>query len=150
MGNALIVGVWACLVTLAATYGGSHWRSRPGEAEDSGHTQALQVRAIKPVTVPIIANGVLKGYVSAEFNLVGAKADAHGGADLDPESFVMDEAFRLIYGETKIDFTHMEKADLTVLTSQLTANVNRRMGRDVVKETLVKNFHFVARDDIPR
>ncbi|WP_457798538.1 flagellar basal body-associated protein FliL [Methylocystis sp. S23] len=147
MMRGLLIGVWACAVTLAAAYGGAYWRLHPGIDKDE-RREARQIRSIKPITVPVIADGALKGYVSAEFSIVGAPADSHGG--VDPESFVMDEAFRLIYADSKTDFARMRKADLAGLTRQLTVNVNQRMGKDVVKETLVKSFTFISRDDLPR
>jgi hypothetical protein len=149
MVRMLIVGLWACLVTLGATYGGAYWRTRPSAERAEAHAEKLEARKIKPISVPIIAGGVLKGYVSAEFTYVGAAADKHDPG-LDPESFVMDEAFRLIYADNKIDFSNVQKTDLNALTAQITANVNQRLGKTVLKETLVRNITFVAREDVPK
>jgi hypothetical protein len=146
MKQALIVGVWACAVTLGAAYGGAAWRSRPVAAPQPAHEEKLESRRIRPLTVPIIADGVLKGYISAEFSVLGPKAEGHG--EIDPENYFMDEAFRLIYAENKIDFTQMQKTDLAVLTSRITANVNKRTGKNVIKETLVKSFAFIPRDEM--
>ncbi|WP_442754615.1 flagellar basal body-associated protein FliL [Methylocystis sp. JAN1] len=148
MGKTLLVGLWACAVTLAATFGGAYWRLTPEHGAASQREEKTQARSIKPITVPVIVGGVLKGYVSAEFNIVSV-SDGHGGG-LDPESFVMDEAFRLIYADPQTDFSHLRKADLAALTTRLTANVNHRLGKKVIKETLVKNFTFVSREDLPR
>ncbi len=150
MKHTLIVGVWACAVTLGGAYGGVSWRLRASDAPAPAHEEKLETRKIKPITVPIIADGVLKGYISAEFSMLGPKNDPHGehGSDLDPEGYFMDEAFRLIYAENKIDFTQMQKTDLAILTSRITTNVNKRIGKDVVKETLVKSFAFIPRDEL--
>ncbi|CAJ0852718.1 hypothetical protein AMST5_00580 [freshwater sediment metagenome] len=153
MTQALIVGIWACLVTLAGAYGGVYWRQQAASATAaSAHEEKLEARKIKPITVPIISEGVLKGYIAAELILMSPKSDPHGGhgASQDPESYVMDETFRLIYADNKIDFSNMQKSDLTQLTSQITANVNKRLGSQVIKETLVKNFSFVPRDELPK
>lgn len=152
MNQALIVGIWACLVTLGGAYGGVYWRQHKSDsAAAAAHEEKLEPRKIKPITVPIIADGVLKGYISAEFSVMSPKADAHEhGPDLDPEGYFMDEAFRLIYAENKIDFSNMQKSDLADLTRRLTANVNQRLGKEFVKETLVKNFAFIPREELPR
>jgi hypothetical protein len=134
-------------VTLASTFGGVYWRMNAGREAAGQHEEATEIRAIKPVTVPVIVDGVLKGYISAEFNIVSVKSDSHG-AGLAPESFVMDEAFRLIYADAQTDFSHIQKADLTALTTRLTANINQRLGKNRVKETLVKSIAFVAKDDM--
>ncbi|MCC3244895.1 flagellar basal body-associated protein FliL [Methylocystis sp. WRRC1] len=149
MFRTIFIGLWACVATLGATYGGAYWRMHQNTAPAAEHAEKLDVRKLKPITVPVIADGVLRGYVSAEFSMVGPQADKHEHT-LDPESFFLDEAFRVIYSESKIDFSDIQKADLSALTSQITANVNQRMGKNVVKETLVRNFTFVPREDMPR
>lgn len=149
MGKTLLIGVWACAVTLAATFGGAYWRTKPNKDAGGEHVETTQTRAVKPVTVPVIIDGALKGYVSAEFNIVTVASDPHGGG-VDPESFFIDEAFRLIYADATTDFANIRKSDLAAITKQLTANINQRLGKTVVKETLVKNVTFVAREDIPR
>lgn len=154
MNQALIVGIWACLVTLAGAYGGVYWRQQSAASATAGaaHEEKLEARKVKPITVPIIADGMLKGYISAEFSLMTPKSDPHGGhaPAVDPESYVMDEAFRLIYSENKMDFSDMHKSDLLELTSKITTNVNRRLGSDLIKETLVKNFAFIPREEMPK
>jgi hypothetical protein len=148
MMQSLIIGLWACFVSLGATFGGVYMRTHASASAEATHEEKMDIRKIRPITVPIISDGVLKGYVSAEFNIVGPKGDGHGKG-LDPESFIMDEAFKLIYAESKIDFTQIKKADLTALTNEITANVNQRLGHMVIKETLIKNITFVSRDDMP-
>lgn len=153
MNQALIVGIWACLVTLAGAYGGVYWRQQSASAATAGvHEEKLEGRKVKPITVPIIADGVLKGYISAEFTLMTPKSDPHGGhgASLDPEGYVMDEAFRLIYADNKVDFSDMQQSDIANLTSRITANVNKRLGSEIIKETLVKNFAFIPREELPK
>jgi hypothetical protein len=149
----LLIGLWCGAVALGATYGGAWWqqrRSQPTPAAEA-HNAKPEVRKVKPISVPVISDGVLQGYVSVEFNFVYDKGDPHGGGgDVDPESFVTDEAFRLIYTDTKINFSRLEKVDVEALTKQITTNVNARLGSDKVKETLIKNLTFVPKEDIPR
>lgn len=149
MARMLLIGLWVCVVTLAATYGGVYWKRLPSSGSSGGeHSEKLEVKKVKPITVPVISGGALKGYVSAEFSLLTAAGDKHAPA-LDPESFLMDEAFRLIYSDNKLDFDHLEKVDLDALTKTITARVNERMGSARIKETLVKNFAFVRKEDLP-
>ncbi|QGM97997.1 hypothetical protein [Methylocystis parvus] len=148
MTRSLLLGAYACLVSLAATFGGAYWRTHPS-TENGGHIDARQITTIKPITVPLIANGALKGYVTVAFSIVSEKEDPHD-VGIEPSSFVMDEAFRLIYGESKVDYARAEKTDLAALTRQLTLNVNQRLGRSVIKETLIRSFAFIPRDETPR
>lgn len=147
MTQTIIVGIWACFATIAGAYGGSYWRTHANDGKVA-HEERLEPHKIKPISVPIIADGILKGYISAEFSLLTPKTSGHG-QELDPEGYFVDEAFRLIYSNNELDFTKMQKSDLAALTSQITANVNKRIGKEVVRETLVKNFAFIPREELP-
>lgn len=148
MTKLLIVGVWACAVTLAGAYGGVYWRSHANDtASNDAHAEAVETRKIKPITVPIIANNAIKGYILAEFSLVSPKGDPHGKA-LDPEGYFLDEAYRLIYAWTDKDFTNMPSSDIADMTRRITERVNQRLGKEVVKEALVTNFGFIPRDEL--
>ncbi len=150
MFRLLIVGLWTCLATLGGTYGGAYWRTRQSAAPEAEHAEKVEVHKARPLTVPIITGGALKGYVSAELSFVSPAIDKHAPAQLDPESFFLDEAFRLIYSDPKIDFSNIQKADLSALTEKITANVNQRMGRMAIKETLLRNLSYISREDMPR
>lgn len=98
MMKPMIIGIWGCVATLAGAYGGVYWRTHANDtAKSAAHEEKLETRKIKPITVPIIGNGVIKGYILAEFSLVSPKGDPHDHA-LDPEGYFLDEAYRLIYG----------------------------------------------------
>ncbi|MBG0808610.1 flagellar basal body-associated protein FliL [Methylosinus sp. H3A] len=149
----VLIGIWACVVTLASTFGASYWKShRSTPSEAAPHVEKLEVKKVKPITVPIISEGTLKGYISAEFAYVveaSNKSHGGGGAAVDTDSYVMDEAFRRLYADNSLDFRRIEKYDLNSLTKELTKSINQRLGAELVRETLVKSFTFVPKDDIP-
>lgn len=148
MTKLLMVGAWACIVTLVGAYGGVYWRTHAGEAGHSDtHAEALETRKIKPITVPIIANSTVKGYILAEFSLVSPKGDPHG-KELDPEGYFLDEAYRFIYAWTDKDFTNLPSSDIADMTRRITERVNQRLGKEVIKEALVTNFGFIPRDEL--
>jgi len=153
MLRMVLIGIWACVVTLASTFGASYWKShRSSPAEPATHAEKLEVKKVKPITVPIISEGTLKGYISAEFAYVveaSNKSHGGGGAAVDADSYVMDEAFRRLYADNSLDFRRIEKYDLNSLTKELTKSINQRLGAELVRETLVKSFAFVPKDDIP-
>ncbi len=149
MLRLLAIGVWTCAVTIASTYSVAYWKSHKGVASaQEAHLEKLEVRKVKPITVPIISDGALKGYISAEFSYVMDISNKSHGS-LDPDSYFMDEAFRLIYADNSLDFHHIEKFDLNALTKELTQRINKRLGSSSLKETLVKSFAFVPKEDIP-
>lgn len=150
MMRLLMIGLWVCLVTLASTYGGAYWKAhRLTAIASEGQSEKLEVRKIKPITVPIISGGALKGYISADLSYVLDTSNKHP-LSLEPDSYFMDEAFRRIYADNSLDFHHIEKFDLDALTKEITEHVNKRLGAALIKETLVKNFAFVPIDEMPR
>lgn len=149
MKPTIVIGVWSCLATMAGTYGGAYWRSHADPHEAARSEAALETHKLRPITIPIISDGMLKGYISAEFGLVGPKREGHS-AKPDPESFFLDEAFRALYSDTALDFSKIQKSDLAALCNRITVNVNRRLGEEAVKETLIKNFVYVPREELQR
>jgi hypothetical protein len=133
MMKTLLVGVWACLITLVASYEASSVMraraNRPAQASAS----ASESRKSKEINVPIIRDGQVKGYVVAQFSyvvdLVVAKT-----LPVPPEAIFVDETFRYIYDDEKIDFTHLDKLELNKLTSTLMQKVNARMKADVITD----------------
>lgn len=147
MMKLIIIGVWACIVTLAGAYGGVYWRTHAHDSGDKAHEEALETRKIKPITVPIIANGMIKGYILAEFSLVSPKGDPHDKS-LDPEGYFLDEAYRFIYASSDKDFTNMQTSDVADMSKRITEAVNKRLGKEMIKEALVTNFGFIPRDEL--
>jgi hypothetical protein len=150
MLRSIAFGLWVCLVSLASTYGGAYWNSHRSLATAGGEApDKIEVRRVKPITVPVISGGELRGYVSGEFSIAVAASDKRGH-DQQAESYVMDEAFRLLYSDNNLDFGAIEKIDLNALTKQITKNANERLRSEMVKETLVKSFTFTPKDDLTR
>jgi hypothetical protein len=42
----------------------------------------------------------------------------------------------------------MQGSDLAEMTRRIIENVNKRLGREVVREALVTNFGFIPRDEL--
>jgi hypothetical protein len=144
------IGVWICLVTVAAAYVAGTWSlGRAGRAEARhGASVDLEHKKTAPISVPIIVNGAVEGYVTAQFTyVVDAKALTH--MSISPDAFVIDEAFRALYTEP-FDFKHIEKFDLAALTKALVSRVNQRLGDDIVRDVLIGEFNYVPRDEISK
>jgi hypothetical protein len=134
MIKTLLVGVWACLIALAANYEASSLMlasaNRPAHAAAAS---AQESRKSKEINVPIIRAGAVEGYVVAQFSYVVDLAVVKT-LPVPPEAIFVDEAFRYIYNDEKIDFTHMDKLELNKLTSTLMQKVNARMKADVITD----------------
>lgn len=143
----LFVGVWACLVTVGAGWGAYTWK----RSEKSGEHQApvVALAPVKPklVSVPVIADGKVVGYVAAQMvfhvNAVMLKA-----MKMKPEDALIDEAFTALYSQPTIDFRNLQKQDLPALSKAIKENVNKRFKADFVDSVMFHELNYIARDQV--
>jgi flagellar basal body-associated protein FliL len=149
----LVVGVWASVVALAssyaaATFGLTSVAPEPARVEAQGPVvNGLEYRKPPALTVPMISDGRLRGYVVAKI-VFTASAEALRGFPIDPQPFVMDEAFRRIYTEGKVEFDKMSKYNLEDITKAIKTNVNARLGSELIQDVLLDEINYVDKDSL--
>ena len=151
MIKLVLVGVWACLVTLASTYGASAWKAGQEKAAAAAAAAGpnIEYKKTKEFTVPKVADGAIQGYVIAELSYaMDPAAPKELAAPLD--TLLLDEAFRYIYSDESIDFNNMKKNDLGKMTKTLAQNVNARLNSNVVKDVTIQEFNFMTRADMKK
>jgi hypothetical protein len=150
MIKLVIMGVWACLVTAGASVGMSYWNE--GHQTLSGkqdNVEGLVYEKTKVINVPMIADGSVQGYIVAQL-VFTADARTLRQLPVPPEAFLVDEAFRRIYGDQKLDFKNLVRYDLVQFTQAVKTQVNKRLHSDVVQDILVQDFNYVSKDQIRR
>jgi hypothetical protein len=150
MMRLIITGVWACLVTAGVSLGMSWWKE--GEAATTpkqDYLEGLVYEKTKVINVPMIADGGVQGYIVTQL-VFTADAKVLRQLPVPPEAFVVDEAFRRIYGDQKLDFKNLARYDLTQLTQAVKSQVNKRLQSDVLQEVLVQDFNYVSKEQIRR
>lgn len=139
--RSLALAAWVCL-----TMAGSMWAALHlgvlAVVGDAGHKpgRTEHVR-LPPVSVPVLADGHVRGYVVARFTAI--TTDAEPGARID--LFVVDEIFRSIYSLGLRDLEVGEKSRLAELTKGIIQRLNERLGRPVVRELLVQEWAWVGK-----
>jgi flagellar basal body-associated protein FliL len=151
MIKLVISCVWVCFVTAAAGYAAAMWKLDHVEvaAKPAAGSEKIEYKKTRPLNVPIIGKGNVAGYVVAQF---GYTLSAENAKDLSvpPEVFLLDEALQTLYSDEKLDFRHLERYDVAGLTKTLVQKVNQRLGKEVLKDVLVEELNFVAKEDIPK
>lgn len=144
--KVFLVGVWVVLVALGSSYAAAMWKAGAAKPvtetrAEPAPTQFLKTRAI---SVPMIADGTVQGYVVVQFGLTldGALMKK---VPVPPEVFVVDEAFRLLYTDDQIDFKHLKKYDIPKFTKTVQDNTNARLKEAVVKQILVQEMSYVEK-----
>jgi hypothetical protein len=144
------LGAWGCFVALAATYFAATWN--PGETVEVARAEHalenLEFRKPAAITVPMISDERLRGYVVAKVVYTANAKDAQH-FPIDPQPFVLDEAFRRIYTEGKIEFGHLAKYNLDEMTRAIKDAVNARLGVNLIEDVLIEELNYVDKDAKP-
>jgi hypothetical protein len=150
MIKLLAVGIWACIVSLGAAYGILEWQKMGGgpASAEGGPIKLTEVRT-KAINVPIIADGSIQGYIVAQF-VFAVDAKLLNDHPVNPEIYLLDEAFKTIYAGEKVNFRQMKRHDLPLLAKQLSKNVNKRLGVELVKDVLIDQLSYVPQSSIRR
>lgn len=138
------VGLWVALVALGAAYAAALMAPVPGAAKASAAV-VLQAQKTRVISVPMIADGSVQGFVSMQFAYT-VDAEVLKTLKVPPEIYLLDEAFRAVYTDDTLDFRHLEKYDIKKLTGHLIEATNTHLGVPLVKEILIDNFTYVDKD----
>lgn len=146
MIKTLLVGVWVCVVALGSAYAavmvGGAATGRGAEAAEE--TEEVEYIKSESLSVPVIRGGRVEGYVVSQMSF--AVATSKDGAQLTP--YLVDAAFRALYESAPLDFTRLKADDLAAVTAKAKAYANARLGEDIVKDALIAELNYVARDEV--
>src|SRR5262245_28775544 len=148
MIRLVLAGLWLCILTAGTSYAVAYWKENgnllPAREE---YPDGLQYQKTRALSVPMVENGNVQGYIIARF-VYTVEARALHQLTVPPEPFVVDEAFRRIYADDRLDFRKLARYDLSILTAAIKQRVNERMHADIVQDVLVEDFNYVAREEL--
>jgi hypothetical protein len=149
MVKLILAGLWVCIVTLASTYAAISWHTKP--AQDQGaqqkHFGGLETVRTRMISVPVVGDGGIHGYVMAQFTFT-VDAKTMNRMSVKPDVFLLDEAFKAIYGAQNVDFRTFQKSDLPGLAKQISDNVNKRLGLALVDDVLIQELNYISKDNV--
>ncbi|NBN64853.1 hypothetical protein GWI72_13850 [Microvirga tunisiensis] len=148
MMRLIAVGLWMCLATLASSFGAVYYLThKPAGAGEAASLGGLDYERLRPINVPILEDGALRGYVVAQL-VFTADRDALQDVQVPPHPFIVDEAFRLLYADETLNFRRLERYDLDRMKARVRETVNARIGSDLIQEILVEEFNYFAKEDV--
>lgn len=124
MIRSAAVSIWIASLTLVSAYFGATLSFHSEKAPPPGEEGPALI-TLKAVTVPVIANGAMQGYVLAQIALT-TKRDLLKTLPQPPEVVVADFVFKTLYAEEQVDFKHLTKQDLNKLSKTILESVNAR------------------------
>lgn len=149
MIRSAFIGIWACAATVAGGYAGANW-STGGEAAGKADGMAmakLTALKVKPVSVPVVEDGKVSGYLHAQIVLL-AQAELLKHQPVKPDVFVFEAAFRKIYVERKLDAGKLDRESMTQLSKHIKDAVNARYGIELVKDVVIEEFGFTPMNQV--
>lgn len=148
MIRLIATGIWICLVTALSTYAATLWHSSASpEAEAGKLLTGLETLQTSMISVPVVANGAVQGYVLAQFTFT-MKSDALKKLSVKPDVFIIDAAFRSIYSGEAAALRGAKKQDLQALTAAIKTRVNERFGEAFVEDVLIEKLTFVPKEEV--
>ncbi len=147
MMKLLLAGLWASAVSLAAAFGMLQWQRSGAPVTSVEAETTIEEFRTKAINVPIIGDGTIQGYMVAQF-VFTVDAAALRKIPVNPEVYVLDEAFKTIYAGEQVNFQNMKKQDLPLLARKLGENVNRRLGMKIVQDVLIDQLSYIPKKDM--
>jgi hypothetical protein len=142
-----MLAILTCLSTIAGIYGAMTVKANAKSQVNQDPQSKLQVMKTRMVSVPLLADGEVFGYVVTRLQFV-ADADLLKLSSVAPDVFVADEAFRKIYENTPEDMKNGRKQAIKQITTEVAAGANRRIGRDVVKDVMIDSWTYLSKQDM--
>lgn len=137
-----LVGLWAVCVTLGAGYAVAAYTLSDTADDPRPRLEGLRYTSLPTMSVPVIEEGRVVGYVVVRL-VYTADSAVLGGLAAEPDAFITDEIFRALYGRAEAAFGKLKRLDLGSLADEARANVNTRMGDDVVQDLLIDGLNYI-------
>jgi hypothetical protein len=147
----VLMGVWLCAITLGAAYGVMYWRAeqaaedREFAAREAKSREGTEQVRTKMISVPLVVDGVVRGYVLAQFTFT-LNSYLAKSLPVKPDLYLVDEAFRLLYSGEAVDFKTLKKTEVGALAEKLKQNVNKRFGTDIVQDVFVQELNYLPKE----
>ena len=120
MTRVLLIAVCCISASLGSSYAVAYWTLNRAAPKVDDKPRGLEQHKTRIINVPILAEGQVQGYIVAQF-IYAVEPKALGELSAPPDAFILDEAFRMIYGDEKLDSRKLTKLDLAGLTGELKA-----------------------------
>lgn len=147
MIRMILLAFVACLSTVGGVYGAVTWKSSMSAEPNKSENHKLQILKAPMVSVPILSDGQVLGYVVTRLQFT-ADFDLLKESSVQPEAFVADEAFRLIYETAPKDLKVGRKNAIKELSENIASGTNERLGRNVVKDVMIDSWTYLSKQDM--
>jgi hypothetical protein len=148
MMRLLLTGFWVAAIALMSSYATAYWVAggNPLGGQQT-YLEGLEYKKLAPMNVPVILDGELQGYIVTQL-IFTADAGTLREMSVPPDPFLIDEAFRRIYAEDRIDFRNLSRQNLTELLQVIKERTNERIGSPIVRDVLIEEINYIRKDEM--
>lgn len=148
MVKILAAGLWVCLVTLGAVYFSVHMATAPTEvSEEDAKKAKLELVRGEPITIPMIADGSVRGYFLGRISFMMDKEKIKG-VELPLTELMTDELFTLLIGNKMVDISNMAAFDVAAFREKIKTDLNAHLGEGFVDEVLVEQLDYMSKEEV--
>ena len=147
MIGRFLFAIWIATAALGAAYGSITFRIFDNYLIADKRRKLELVTVITPsLSVPVVTGEQVRGYIVARFSVTyGKHGDESEISSL--ESFVIDEAYKLLYARDAVYFLDKKELDLEKMKGAIMENTNRRLGAKIVHQILIQDLMFLNKED---
>ncbi|KUO58518.1 MAG: hypothetical protein APF80_01840 [Alphaproteobacteria bacterium BRH_c36] len=144
MIQQIILGVWVCLATLGGIYGADFLLATGARDPMSVRVGGITYSKMLPMSVPVLRDGELDGYVVAQF-VYGIRdtGDKHIAERVEPH--FIDSVFRVLYNQKK---GGIRPGDLDDIKKEILDRVNGSLGENIVEEALIDQINYISVEQV--
>lgn len=142
-----MLGLWSCIVAVGTAYMGLLWSQNlhSGDKAEAAKPVKLTHVPVRPISVPIAADGQITGYVVARIGYV-SRADDLKKIQIKPEVFLFDAVFSAIFQKKLLDMGAIDQNALAVFSRHVKESVNAQLGAEIIQQVVAEELGFVPID----
>lgn len=145
--HAIAVALVAIISTLGGTYAAKLFATAAKSAAVAEEGLVVDIVKLEPISVPIVRQGKIEGYVIARVALSAPSHDVKNSKAV-LMAYASEATFRAIYEDQVFDFAALKAANVAALAGRISKLANERIGRPTIKQALVESLNFVAKSEV--
>ena len=138
----LILGLVAIASTLAGSFAVRTWANSKKTPPRADEYATLEVIKLEPVSVPIVRNGRVEGYIIARASVSAEDSEVKKSRPL-LVVYASEAVFRAVYEDEVFDFSAPKPAQFPLLAERISKLANEKLGRAIIKQSRVESLDFV-------
>ena len=148
MVKVILIGIWVVVVFAASIFVASGKHTELLGGGDSSEKPIVKLETIKmdPMSVALIREGVVKGYLVVEPAFTYAMENKK--SNLPIKLYFQDALVEYLFNNKEIDVERIEKFDLVGLRKKLKESLNAELQGASIHDVLIQRVDYLSVDQV--